>query len=259
MGVQKITFDGASVTSKIDADLQHFLFSYEIGILNGIRNSVSYTLANNTITFKDGYVSILGRLVYIEDNTQIAISPDSNRSGYVVLGVNLTNNAVSIYLKEQAGSYPSLTRNDISSGQGLFEFALCAYTKTSTSVTLNRSYQREIIYSNEKYRSNLRDELKSNNYPRTINPTKVSNGVYRISNTNSGELERAILMVLLTNGTIVTIPGPALFIVIGSQSSVSYTYNGSYYSMYVAYANGQVTFTCGSTTHQVNRIIMYQF
>ena len=60
--------------------------------------------------------------------------------------------------------------------------------------------------------------------------------MYRISNTNSGELERAILMVLLTNGTIVTIPGPALFIVVGSQSSVSYTYNGSYYSMYVAYA-----------------------
>ena len=86
MGVQKITFDGASVTSKIDADLQHFLFSYEVGILNGIRKIVLvYTLANNTITFKDGYVSIFGRLVYIEDNTQIAISPDSNRSGYVVL------------------------------------------------------------------------------------------------------------------------------------------------------------------------------
>ena len=145
MGIQKITFDGASVSAKMDADLYHFLFSNRIGILSGIKNSVSFTLANNTITFQDGYIAVYGRLIYIENNTQIAVSPDSAKSGYVILGVNTSSNEVTIYLKEQTGSYPSLTRTNLLNTAGLFEFVLCAYTKTTTSVQLNTTYQREEI------------------------------------------------------------------------------------------------------------------
>ena len=107
MGVQKITFDGASVNSKIDAELYHFLFSKQIGIVKDFKNSVNFTISSNTITFKDGYVSVYGRVVYVENNTQIKITLDSNKKGFVVLGINTSNNEVSIYLKEQSGSYPS--------------------------------------------------------------------------------------------------------------------------------------------------------
>jgi hypothetical protein len=33
MGLQKITFEGGNVTSKIDSDLYHFLFSSDVGVM----------------------------------------------------------------------------------------------------------------------------------------------------------------------------------------------------------------------------------
>ncbi|MBU1019985.1 MAG: hypothetical protein KJ847_02120, partial [Firmicutes bacterium] len=73
MGLQKITFDGANVTSKMDADLYHFLFSKDVGIFKDIKQECSFTLANNTITFLDGYVSIYGRIIYVENQTSVAV------------------------------------------------------------------------------------------------------------------------------------------------------------------------------------------
>ena len=54
MGLQKITFEGGNVTSKVDSDLYHYLFSGDVGILKGLKSEISYTLANNTITLSDG-------------------------------------------------------------------------------------------------------------------------------------------------------------------------------------------------------------
>ena len=113
MGVQKITFEGGNVTSKIDADLYHHLFSGDTGILKGLKNECNFTLANNTITFSDGYISIYGRVVYIENQTTIGVTPDSDKYGYVVLGVDTQANTVTIYLKEQTGSYPPLTTTNL--------------------------------------------------------------------------------------------------------------------------------------------------
>ena len=58
MGLQKITFDGASITAKVDADLYHFLLSNQVGIIKGFKNGVSVTVSNSTFNFKDGYVSV---------------------------------------------------------------------------------------------------------------------------------------------------------------------------------------------------------
>ena len=60
---------------------------------------------------------VQGRLIYIENNTQVSITPNASRLGYVILSVNLTSNTVSIYTKEQASSYPSLIQNDLSVGK----------------------------------------------------------------------------------------------------------------------------------------------
>lgn len=259
MGVQKITFDGSSVTSSHDADLNNYLFGVGTGVLVGCRGSVQYTLASNTITFDDGYVMIQGRLIYIEKNTQIVITPDNNRLGYVVLNVNLTTNEVSIYIKEQSASYPNLIQNDISSGQGQYEFALCAYSKTTTSVTLNHSYSREILTNASTLVSSLEEKMNNKLEPRLITPTYLSQGVYRISGYYSNDLLRAFIVILLGNGTVVNLPGPLIFEILGSYTSVGYSYNGTSYSMYVSYQNGNLTLTCGSTTHSISRIVMYNF
>src|SRR5690554_2865077 len=130
MGLQKITFDGASITAKVDADLYHFLLSNQVGIIKGFKNGVSVTVSNSTFNFKDGYVSVFGRIIYIEENTQISVVLDSNKKGLVVLGVNTTANTVSLYTKEQSGSYPSITQTNLLTNDGLYELVLCAYTKT---------------------------------------------------------------------------------------------------------------------------------
>src|SRR5690606_29079889 len=99
MGIQKVTFDGANVTSKIDADLYHFLFSSDVGILKGVKSQCSYTLSSNTITFMDGYVSVYGRIIYLENQTTVSVTPDSSKYGYIVLGIDTEANIVSLYIK----------------------------------------------------------------------------------------------------------------------------------------------------------------
>lgn len=255
MGLQKITFEGGNVTAKIDSDLYHFLFSSDVGILKGLKSECSFTLANNTITFSDGYASIFGRLVYIENQTMIGVIPDSSKNGYVVLGVNSADDSVSIYLKEQAGGYPSLTTTNLLTTDGLYELVLCAYTKTTTSVTLT-SYSRKMI-SNDKGRvDTLDDEIFNHYIPIRKQLTLVSAGTYRFSGTNSTELSQAILYVVINGTTVVTFPGELLFIVVGSNTAVSYRYASSDYSLSVSYENGVVTLTTTNSTHKITSLFM---
>ena len=259
MGLQKITFDGGNVSAKIDADLYHFLQSNQIGILKGLKNSVSYTLANNTITFKDGYVSVFGRIIYIEPNTQIAVSPDSNKHGYVILTVNTINNTVSLSLKENTGTYPNITFNSLIDGDGICEVPLCGYIKTTTSVTLDLTFRPNYVSSDNQLLDDFRNKLRSDTEPKSIYPTLVSSGTYRVSDTSSAELYRTILVVVVNGTTHVTFAAPMLFVTIGSNSAVQYQIGGTNYSMGFVYKNGLLTISCGNSSHTVTRVIFYKF
>ena len=98
-----------------------------MGILKGLRQEVGYTLANNTITFLDGYVAIYGRIIYIENQTKVTVTPDSNKFGFVVLQVNTNTNVVSIYTKEASGTYPTLIKNNLLEVNGTYEYELCIH------------------------------------------------------------------------------------------------------------------------------------
>ena len=255
MGLQKITFEGGNVTSKVDSDLYHFLFSSDVGILKGLKSEVSYTLANNTITLSDGYVSVYGRIIYIENQTTIGVTPDSSKFGYVILGVNTADNTVNLYLKEQTGSYPSLTVNSLLITDGLYELVLCAYTKTTTSVTLT-NYARKLI-SNDKTRvDNLDNQIFNHYLPVRKSLTLVNSGTYRFSGTNSEELTESVLYVVINGTTVVTFPGELLFIVVGSNTAVSYRYASSDYSLGISYENGVVTLTTTNSTHRITSLFM---
>jgi hypothetical protein len=255
MGLQKITFEGGNVTSKVDSDLYHFLFSSDVGILKGLKSEASYTLANNTITLSDGYVSVYGRIIYIENQTTIGVTPDSSKFGYVILGVNTTDNTVNLYLKEQTGSYPSLAVNNLLITDGLYELVLCAYTKTTTSVTLT-NYSRKLI-SNDKARvDNLDNQIFNHYLPVRKSLTLVNSGTYRFSGTNSEELRESVLYVVINGTTVVTFPGELLFIVVGSNTAVSYRYASSDYSLGISYENGVVTLTTTNSTHKITSLFM---
>jgi hypothetical protein len=255
MGLQKITFEGGNVTSKIDSDLYHFLFSSDVGILKGLKSEISYTLANNTITLGDGYVSIYGRIIYIENQTTIGVTPDSSKFGYVILGVNTTNNSVNLYLKEQTGSYPSLTMNNLLVSDGLYELVLCAYIKTTTSVTLT-SYSRKLIDNDKAKVNDLNNQIYIKYLPIRKSLTLVNAGTYRFSGTNSVELRESILYVIINGTTVVTFPGELLFIIVGSNTAVSYRYGSSDYSLSISYENGVVTLTSTNSSHKITSLFI---
>ncbi len=256
MGIQKVTFEGGNVTSKVDADLYHYLFSSDVGILKGLKGECAFTLANNTITFNDGYVSVYGRIIYIESQTTIGVTPDSSKYGYVVLGVNTANNSVSIYLKEQVGGYPSLTLTNLLISEGLYEIVLCAYSKTTTSVTLNAIYTRKFITNDKTRVSELETSILNRYYPVRKTVSKIQNGIYQFSGTNSTELSQSFIYVTINNTVVITIPGEALFIFVGSNTSVAYRYANSDYTLGVVYENGIVTFSCGSTMHNITSVFV---
>lgn len=256
MGVQKVIFDGANVTSKIDADLHHFLFSKDVGILKGLKQECSFTLANNTITFLDGYVSIFGRVVYIENQTTVSVTPDSIKFGYVVLSIDTTTNTAQIYVKEEAGTYPSLIQTDLQSMDGVYELPLCAYSKTTTSVTLNTTFQRWLVESNKSRVETLEEGLKTRYQPVKLTLTKVSNGVYRFTGYNSVSLSESILFLTIEYSTVLVFPGQLLFLVVGSNTSIAYRRAGSDYTLGISYSSDTVTLTCGNTEHRITSVFI---
>lgn len=260
MGLQKITFDGGNVSAKTDADLYHFLLSYQVGVLQSVKSSVSFTLANNTITFQDGYVVIYGRVIYVEPNTQVAIAPDSNKNGYVVLSVNTINNSVTLSIKEQASTYPSLTRNSLIGADGIYEFPLCAYKKTTTSVAIDYSYKRETIYAFSQSIEELKQKIRSDFEPRVVEPSLISgSGIYRVYDLSSADLMRAVIVIVVNGTTHVTYATPMMFVTIGSSGGVQYQIGGTNYSMGLSYNNGALTINCGSSNHRITRVIIYRF
>ena len=259
MGLQKITFDGGNVSAKIDADLHHFLLSHQTGVLKYLKNSVSFTLANNTITFQDGYVAVYGRIIYVEPNTQIAVSPDSSKFGYVVLTVNTTSNTVALSLKEQAGSYPALSQSPIVNADGIYEIALCAYQKSTTSVTLDASFTRQEIKSDLDRLYDYNSQRLSDYEPRVLVPTLVLPGTYRVPVGGSGELMRSLIVAIINGTTHVICATPMMFITIGSASGVRYQIASTNYTLHLTYANQLLTLQCGNTAHVVSRVIIYKF
>lgn len=149
MAIQKITFDAASVSSKMDADINHFLTSGVNGIFYGILGRCQASVSNNYISFQNGYVQVYGRRIYVESGTKISVSLDGSAYGYVIIKIDLGNNTITLEKKEASSAYPTLTQNDLMNGGLIYEFPLCRYTKTSTSITLDTNYDPPSIKNDQ--------------------------------------------------------------------------------------------------------------
>ena len=147
MALQKITFDGSSVTSKRDADINHHLGGLvRAGIIEGLGNECQVSVSNNYITLRDGYVQIYGRRIYVEDGSQVYISLDSTKYGYVVVEVNLSSNSVALKAVEtSSSSYPNLTQQDLTTTGTLYQFPIAKYKKTTSSITLDTGFTQIFI------------------------------------------------------------------------------------------------------------------
>lgn len=145
MALIKITFDNASVTSKQDADCNHFLANKQSGVIDGILGRCQASISNSYIQFQSGYVQVYGRRVFVESGTKIQIALDANAYGYVYIKFDLGNNAVTLEKKEASSSYPTLTQQDLMNGGLIYEFPLTRYQKTTSSITLDSSWTLPLI------------------------------------------------------------------------------------------------------------------
>ena len=227
MAVVKITFDAASVSSKMDADINHFLTSGVNGIFYGILGRCQASVSNNYISFQNGYVQVYGRRIFVESGTKISVSLDGSAYGYVIIKIDLGNNVITLEKKEASSAYPSLTQNDLMNGGLIYEFPLCRYTKTSSSISLDGNYDPPYIKNdqtkiNEKG-SEIRDNVSSSYGPLWDMYSSHSYGnCYVFEDITSLNAYNGIISVYV-GGTNVLFCGASVG---GSGGVVHYRYNG---------------------------------
>ncbi len=237
MAIVKITFDAASVSSKMDADINHFLTSGVSGIFYGILGRCQCSTSNNYISFQSGYVQVYGRRIYVESGTKISVSLDGTAYGYVVIKVDLGNNAITLEKKEASSSYPSLTQQDLTNGGLIYELPLCRYSKTSSSVTLDTSYDPPYIYNDQTNINSKAIQVKSDissiygSVWQSLYSTK-SGDIYKFNNITTSNASNGVIGVYV-GGAYVTFKAAAMS---GSGGIVYYTYLGNHYTL-----SGQLT------------------
>ena len=141
MGLVKITFDGSSVTSKQDADFNyHWADCTPAGVIKGLGGNCSVSTSNNYIYFQSGYIEIYGRRIYVQANTSVYVTLDSTKYGYVCATVDLSENTLTLEKIESSSGYPTLTKEDLHNGGSKYQFPICKYSKTTSSLTLDSSF-----------------------------------------------------------------------------------------------------------------------
>lgn len=122
---------------------------------SNIDNSV---VGQTTITFNAGYISIFGRLVYIEGGTQFTFSTPVAGNGYLCLRVDLSGTGSTecemVLIPASSGLVTNnLVENNLT---GVYEFRLYDYTSTGSSVTLSNPTNEKIV--------NLKDYMDGANF-----------------------------------------------------------------------------------------------
>ncbi|WP_338954686.1 hypothetical protein [Spiroplasma endosymbiont of Polydrusus cervinus] len=115
------TFNNHNIEAADDANIQNYFLSSntenKIGIIKN-NEKVLYTQNNNKITFNQNYILIYGRLLELEENTEIELIQPSNPNetyyGYVIIKVNLgQSDPVNLEIKYNNGSTPNLQNDNL--------------------------------------------------------------------------------------------------------------------------------------------------
>lgn len=259
MGLIKITFDSASVTSKQDADVNHFLAGNQNGIIKSLGGNCAASTSNNYINFQAGYVQAYGRRVYVEAGTRISISLDGNAYGYVFVKVDLGNNAATLEKRESTSSWPTLTQEDLRNGGLIFELPLVRYTKTASSLTLDTTWSPTLITNDKDYIDSKITTLKSDTasaFGTGFASSPTVSGKYRyFSGLTLSKLQKAVIGIKIGDD-IVFCPGSS--IAGGSVTSLNYSYYGTRYSLYVEWlTSAKLCITVGENDHTIKCLYFF--
>jgi hypothetical protein len=260
MGLIKITFDGSSVSAEQDASLNHPIVGLiPAGVIKGLGGQCSASVSNNYITFQSGYVQIYGRRMFIEAGSQVYVALDSSMYGAIVITVTLSNNTA-VLGKIESTSAISLTQENLLNGGNVYQFALCKYTKTTSSITLDSSYTPNLIVPSNQ----LADQAIANfqtkaeeMYGYSAIPTYniTSSGKYRYVTCNKNYVKYCLIGIKFLD-SICYLPGPGLLQ--GSTFSSCYSILGTIYSLYAEWlTDGRLCLTLADSSHKVYFIYLF--
>lgn len=260
MAVVKITFDGSSVSASQDAVLNHFLCGeIPAGILEGIGSELSYSVSNNYITFQDGYIQVYGRRIYVQPASQVYISLDSTKYGYVIIDVNLSTNNATLTKVEASSTYPTLTQDNLLNGGVRYQFPIAKYTKNTSSITL-QSFNRIMIptplaQAQTGYIDAI--EFLENNYKiRLINrPTSQSGSTYRY------EIDFPIrnCMIFVNIHDRLFLPLSGRFVPDHSNFGITFRFNGEDHYLMGEWLPGSVMLlNTGNTNIKIEQLVLVQ-
>lgn len=233
MGLIKITFDGSSVSAKQDADINYHLTGLvPAGIIRGLGSELSFSASNNYITFQSGYVQIYGRRIFVESGSQVYISLDSTKYGYVVITVNLSSNNVTLSIVEGT-SYPTLTQQNLATGGNIYQMPIARYSKTTTSLTVDTSFQRVYIETPLSVADSGYEKAKAfmnTKYGYWVRAyADESTATTWKYNMESSEFSGGLIIVNINHQVMIPVPGN--FINNTSNGYVEYMYNGVSYRL----------------------------
>lgn len=264
MALRKITFDGATVSSKDDADINYHLFNLiPAGIIKGLGSEIPVSAGNNTITFGSGYIQIYGRRIYMEANTQVGITLDGIRNGYIVVDLNLAQNTLELTKLEVASGWPSLIQNNLATTVGRYQFVIAKYSKTATSLTLDIAYTaiRPVI----KTLSNLVDEKNQEVYDwiiskyssKVIPPVEYGATIMKYNLSSfPGPTTDCLFHVRLGTYAVFTFSGRHL--IGASIQSLYYRWVGTDYFLTIEYTPSQMFLYSNNTSHRVTTVEVFR-
>lgn len=169
MAIKGATFDLQTVLAKYDGAMYSALSNGHDGYVswNGGGQPISIT-DTNVMTLKSGYILVHGRLVVIDGNTDITLSPGSSISsgdGRLVLKIDTTVNNTQSQLnqvsileeyKASGSSWRALTTTDINIVAGVYEVQLCHFT-----VSNGTSSGAVVDISTDTLIGNLQDDIQT--------------------------------------------------------------------------------------------------
>lgn len=259
MGLVKITFDGSSVSSKQDADINyHVTGLVSAGIIRGLGAELKTSVSNNYITFKDGYVQIYGRRIYVEEGSSVYISLDSTKNGYVVITVDLVNNTAILDKVESSSGFPTLVQENLHSGGRTYQMPLAKYSKNTTSIQLinfERTYIETPLSVAERGYDDAVVHMETYYDPYNWKGDWYSNksNIY-LTQAQWDTYPKTMFILHLNLGITVCVPGR--FISATSNFTVDYYYNGKMYTISTGSSSSSkyLIFTCSDSSHYIKNV-----
>ena len=144
MTLQGYQFDKAKVTPEADAQVNSYLAQ---NFDNKIISGMTATSTGLNVYIASGKALVQGRL--IENAQQMQLTAQTNKSGYVCITIDLTQNNTSTGTPGTSGYIPVnnqlrlelvdvLNQQDLNNGGLIYTFPLYSYVSTGSSVTLTK-------------------------------------------------------------------------------------------------------------------------